>query len=140
MSRYLPRLAAVAVICTLAFAILPINAEPITSDTVLVIVYPVSDLPVWRYKARIKTTTDANGIVKQLEDRPSGEPGFDPSLLIASIKASMGAEAWEVARIVPHEKTAALIVRTTDANHRMVAELLLRLRKQNTHEDTERLD
>lgn len=123
-------LAALAVLCTVAIAHLPGNAgEGPPAEELTVIVYPVSDLPVWKYASAIKTTTGADDIVRWTQDRPDGETEFDPSLLISVIKSSVDPESWdESGSISPLEKSAALVVRATDPNHKQICDLLEEMR------------
>jgi hypothetical protein len=135
-------LAALAVLCTVAIAHLPGNAgDDAPSEKLKVVVYPVSDLPVWKYASAIKTTSDADGIVRTTQDRPDGETKFDPSLLITVIKSSVDPQNWDKTGVIaPHEKTAALVIRATQANHEKIAELLEQLRVGATDEELSQAD
>jgi hypothetical protein len=124
-------LAALAVLCTVAIAHLPGNAgEDLPAEKLVVVVYPVSDLPVWKYASAIKTTTDADGIVRWTQDRPDGETKFDPSLLITVIETRLRDAEGTDARIVAHETSASLVVRTTRSNHRKVSKFLESIRRE----------
>jgi len=134
-------LAALLVLCTLAVAHLPGNAgEDSPAKELKVIVYPVSDLPVWKYSESIKWATDENGHSRPTQNRPDGGTKFDATLLITVIKSSVDPETWEeVGSIRPHEKAAALVIRSTQANHEMIASLLQRLRTKPANEKHENL-
>jgi hypothetical protein len=121
MRRHLPRLAAVATLCTVAFVILPINADPSSPETLFVIVYPVADLPVYT--------------------APRGEkPEFKPDLLITLIQAKVDPDSWEAGGSVSvHDRTNSLIIRQTKANHNLIADLMSRFRKSDPREQTEKL-
>jgi hypothetical protein len=136
MRRRESLLAAFAVFCTVAIAHLPGNAgEDLPAEQLTVVVYLVADLPVWKYASAIKTTTDADGIVRWTQDRPDGETKFDPSLLITVIKTHLKDAEGTNARIVAHETSASLVVRTTRSNHRKVSKFLESIRRESEGEN-----
>lgn len=119
--RYdLPRRAAIAAGCTLAIAILPINAadESAKSQELTVRVYPVADLPVYVAPRGVEAT-------------------FNPVLLTGLLEARVGAEDWQGDRdsIAPHETTNSLVIRTTRANHQRISTILEVLRRDLRPDD-----
>jgi hypothetical protein len=130
MRRRPALLATLLVLSTVAIAHLPGNAgDDSPPEELVVVVYPVSDLPVWKYSEPIKWETDENSHSRPTQDRPDGETKFDPSLLITFIKSSIDPESWkEGGLIAPHEKTAAIVIRATDSNHQLIGDLLEKMR------------
>lgn len=108
MQRRFPHLCTLAVLSTLAFAILPINAEDKSPDEELVVrVYPVPDLPLYH----------ANSTQMQ------------PQVLMAFMKSLCPGFDQQDGSIAPHETTLSLVVRTTRANHQRISIGLESLRK-----------
>ncbi len=118
------RICLAGLVCAIAFAILPLNAaeERPKEDQLVVIVYPVADLPVW-----------------SLGD---DKPRFNPEVLIAHIKTAIDPDSWTDAAISPHksEKMACLVVRQTRANHNQITELIEGLRPQFPGEQRQTID
>lgn len=77
-----------------------------------VMVYVVKDLPVWH--------------VGKADEAPT----FDSSLIVAHIRAITGPGAWMEGAIEVHPKTASLVIRTTEANQRLIGDALTDLRAE----------
>lgn len=108
-------------LCTLAvlstLAIAPINAdEPSRQEQLTVVVYPVADLPLYR----------------QNSDQ------MQPQVLVAFMKSLCPDFDEQGGRIATHETTLSLVVRTTRANHKRIAEGVESLRRSMQADDADK--
>ena len=91
-------------------------------DPMILTVYSVGDLPVYR-------------VVE------TGEPVFDASLLISHLKKTVDHDSWnEGATIVPIANSKALIISQTRLNHRTIASILYRMHLFATPVDADILE
>jgi hypothetical protein len=106
MLRLTLPLCTLAVLSTLAIA--PINAdEPSHQEQLTVVVYPVADLPLYH----------------QNSDQ------MQPQVLVAFMKSLCHRFDQQGGRVAPHETSPSLVVRTTRANHKRIAEGVESLRR-----------
>jgi hypothetical protein len=100
--------------CGIVFVLMPADAaEDRKGDEELIpVVYPIADLPVWMH---------------QSDD-------FNPTLLIDYLKLAVDPESWDRGSIATHPRTSALVILQTQRNHQMVAEVLIRLRRDHPGE------
>jgi hypothetical protein len=137
MNVTLSRICLALFVAVVTFLVMPVDAaeQSDRKDQLLAVVYPVADLPVWRYES----AKPVPGLVKT-PGRPDGQTVFDPSLLIAQIKTTVDPNSWgDRGTVSRHESTASLVVRQTLANHEKIATLLTSLRPHHPGEEVELL-
>ncbi len=120
------RICLAALVCAIAFAILPLNAaeEKPKDEQVVAMVYSIGGLPVW--SPRIG----------------DDGPRFSPELLIAHIKLAVEPDSWEKENrsITPHETTKSLVIRQTRANHDQISKLIDRFLPRYSIEELRKID
>lgn len=109
---------AFAVLCGFAFAhhLQPAGAADdavvAEAEKVYPMIYAVKDLPVW---------------TGSVESEDVGK--FDPTILMAYIKASVDSKSWgERSTMQPYLGNLCLVISTTSANHGAISDLLQELR------------